>query len=100
MLNALSETYSNVTEAVKKVGISRKTHYQWVTESDEYKKAVDDINESLLDRAETILMKRLEKSDTALIFFLKTKGKKRGYVERQETEHSGNITNNMEITFK
>lgn len=41
--------------------------------------------ESVLDLAESKLIQNIQKNDnTAIIFFLKTKGKHRGYVERQE----------------
>ncbi len=45
--------------------------------------------EGRLDIAESILMKQIKKGNTtALIFFLKTKGRQRGYVEKQELSHS------------
>ena len=41
--------------------------------------------ESMLDTAEATLYDKIAAGDTtALIFFLKTEGKSRGYVERQE----------------
>ena len=41
--------------------------------------------ESLLDLAESNLIKNIQEQDnTAIIFYLKTQGKNRGYVERQE----------------
>jgi len=91
MIKALEDTYSNVTEAIKVVGICRTSHYDWMRKNEHYKKEVEDLNEGLLDRAENILMSRLSESDTALIFFLKTKGKKRGYVERTEHEVKGEV---------
>ena len=91
MIKALESSYSNVTEAVKIVGISRTTHYDWIDKNVHYKKEVEDLNEGLLDRAENILMDRLSESDTALIFFLKTRGKKRGYIERTEHEVKGEV---------
>lgn len=59
--------------------------YNWFDESQEFREAYEDANESLIDFAETALMKSIERgSDTATIFLLKTKGKHRGYVERVE----------------
>jgi len=87
MLKALEVTGHNITQACKKVGIKRETHYYWLHNSDVYKKADEDIQESLLDFAETMLMKKIKDGDTtSLIFFLKTKGKRRGYSERPDVE--------------
>ncbi len=91
-IKILTENYGNVTEACIAMEMSRGTHYLWMSRNEHYKKEVDNLNEGLLDRAESILMGRLSESDTALIFFLKTKGKSRGYVERIEQEIKGDIT--------
>jgi hypothetical protein len=55
-------------------------------ESDEqFKKDVEDISSMAIDICEAELWKLIkEGNSTAIIFFLKTKGKVRGYVERQE----------------
>jgi len=53
-----------------------------------------------IDHVESALMQKIiqEKDTTAIIFYLKTKGKKRGYVERQEFEHC--VGKNVIIEFK
>ena len=90
MLKALEKSLGVVTLAAKEVGIDRTMHYRWMNEDSEYRKAVDDIADVALDFAESMLHKQIQDKDTtATIFFLKTKGKKRGYVERQEIDHSG-----------
>lgn len=108
MLDALQKSLGIVSTACEKVGISRKTHYQWLKEDKEYRENVEDISEASIDFAESKLFERINgvliagngqtddereencyrvpPSDTALIFYLKTKGKKRGYVERTEIE--------------
>jgi hypothetical protein len=49
--------------------------------------------ETMLDNAETELYEQaLNGNTTALIFLLKTQGKGRGYVERQEQVLSGEVT--------
>lgn len=92
MIEALVETLGIVTIACKKVGIARKTHYEWYKEDEEYKNAVDDVLDVALDFAESMLHKQIQDKDTtATIFYLKTKGKSRGYVEKSEIDHNINL---------
>ncbi len=90
MLEALEQSLGVVTTACKVVGIERKTHYNWLDQDEDYKAAVKSIENVAIDFAESQLHKQIKKGSTqATIFYLKTKGKKRGYVERQEHELSG-----------
>ena len=89
MLEALEKSLGIATSACKSVGISRETHYRWIREDAEYKAAVDSIGDMTIDFVESQLHKQIrEGNSTATIFFLKTKAKKRGYVERQELDVS------------
>jgi hypothetical protein len=90
MLEALEKSLGVVTTACRSVGIGRTTHYLWMDKDPEYKKSVEDLENVALDYAETKLHSQITKENpTAIIFYLKTKGKKRGYVERQEISHEG-----------
>jgi|TARA_R110000803_G_scaffold125945_1_gene193439 hypothetical protein len=85
MIAALEKSLGIVTTACKKVGIGRTTFYDWLKEDKEFAKEVNQIQDIALDFAETQLHSQIgEGSTAATIFYLKTKGKKRGYVERQE----------------
>ena len=87
MLEALERSLGIVTTACNAVGVGRTTHYQWMKDDPEYKQAVKDIDNRTLDFAESHLHKLIKEGNpAATIFFLKTKGKARGYVERQEIE--------------
>lgn len=85
MLSALEETYGIVTAAVKIANISRSQHYEWMNEDPDYKAKVLAVDEIAIDFAETSLLKQVKKGiPVSTIFYLKTKGKKRGYVETQQ----------------
>jgi hypothetical protein len=85
MIEALEKSLGVVTAACKQVGIDRTTHYRWMEDDNDYKDAVNSITDIALDFAESRLHSRIKDGDTtSIIFYLKTKGKKRGYVERQE----------------
>ena len=87
MLDSLEKSLGVVTAACKAVGIGRTTHYLWMKDDPEYKAAVDELSDVAIDFAESHLHKQIKGGNsTSTIFFLKTKGKKRGYVERQEIE--------------
>jgi hypothetical protein len=98
MLDALEKSLGVVTSACKTVGIGRTTHYLWMDSDPEYKAAVDSIADVAIDFAESQLHKQIKDGNsTATIFFLKTKGKKRGYVERQEIDAVGGKLFQIEV---
>jgi len=100
IIEALEQSLGVITSACKKVGVGRTTFYGWLDSDAEFKKAVDDIQNIALDFAESQLHKQIKDGSTAAtIFYLKTKGKKRGYVERieQETTHNINDFNIKDI---
>lgn len=75
----------NVSVTCKQLNIGRKTFYLWYNTNEEFKEQIEDARESLIDFAETKLQQNIMNGQEASIFFfLKTIGKKRGYVERQE----------------
>lgn len=119
MVEALKKSLGIVSTACQSVDISRQTHYRWLSEDADYKSQVEDISEDAIDFVESKLHEKIDgimvqskntrgeevvytqpPSDTAIIFYLKTKAKKRGYIERQEidqkTEHSGSIAINWQ----
>jgi len=84
-IKAYAEQKGFICEVCKAVGISRQTFYRWKKNDKTFCEIVEDIEEGLIDFVESKLFTRIEKEDiTAIIFFLKTKGKGRGYVERIE----------------
>lgn len=87
MIEALEKSLGIVTTACKSVGISRETHYRWLREDENYKQEVEALSDVAIDFAESQLHKQIKDGNsTATIFYLKTKGKKRGYIERQEIQ--------------
>ena len=101
MIEALTKCLGIVTVACKEVDIARQTHYRWMQEDEDYKKAVDDVADVALDFAESKLHKQIEKEDTtATIFYLKTKGKKRGYIEKTDMDHTVIFPNLPDIILK
>jgi len=87
MIEALEKSLGIVTTACKTVGISRETHYRWTREDENYKSLVEGIADIALDFAESQLHKQIKDGEvSSTIFYLKTKGKKRGYIERVEQE--------------
>lgn len=85
MVKALEKSLGVVTTACKNIGIDRATHYRWLEDDPEYKAAVQALSDVALDFAESKLHSLIHEGDTtATIFYLKTKGKQRGYIERQE----------------
>lgn len=93
MIEALEKTLGIVTGACKMANISRETHYRWMKEDEKYREAVESISDIALDFAESQLHLQIQNGEvSSTIFYLKTKGKRRGYIERTEIEGNMNIT--------
>ena len=100
MIAALEKSLGIVTVACKNVGIDRSTHYQWLKDDADYAKSVKDIENIAVDFAESQLHKSIQKgSDTATIFYLKTKGKSRGYIEKSEVDNNVTVTKPLIIDW-
>jgi len=98
LLEALAKSKGIVSTACESVGLSRTTFYDYVNTDPEFAQAVDDINEKSIDFVESKLFEKITgvtvqtgdniyeqpPSDTAIIFYLKTQAKDRGYVEKTE----------------
>ena len=100
LVESLEKSLGVVTTACKQTGVNRSTFYDWYNKDEEFKKAVDSIGDIALDFAESQLHKQIKDGNsTATIFFLKTKGKKRGYIERQEITGVSGEPTAFEVTI-
>ena len=91
-LATMDKTFGNVSAACKAVGISRTMYYNWKKTDEKFKGEAesDRFEENYLDAIEAKLAKvaLIDENPTVLIFLAKTKGKKRGYIEKQEIDHT------------
>lgn len=106
LLAALETSLGIVKPACEAAGVSRETYYEWCRTDSAFKAKATEAHEIALDFAETKLFQlingvkmkssmkdkdgnqlevySLPPNTAAVIFFLKTRGKQRGYIERTE----------------
>lgn len=85
-----------MSNAAESLGCVRSTVYDFINKYDDVKQVFDDINETTIDKVENKMMELIDEGNsTLIIFYLKTKAKHRGYVERQE--HTGKDGEVMKI---
>ena len=97
MIKALYSSFGNVSEAIRllekeEITVGRTAHYRWLEEDEEYKEAVSHSADRTLDKVEKALQKQIENGSVqATIFYLKTKGKDRGFTEKTEIDLNATI---------
>lgn len=94
-------TDEQITEAIKgsggimstiadRMGVSWYTAQKFVQRNEVTKQAYEDEKETMLDMVESKAIDAIRANDAQMIrYYLSTKGKKRGFTEKQEIEHSG-----------
>ena len=92
-IKTLTESHGLISVAARKLGVSRATLHAMINKMPTVKEARDDAREALKDFAESKIFEEIKSGNTAMIiFFAKTQMKDRGYVERAELQHDGEIT--------
>ena len=85
IIEAIKHSDGLLTDAAKKAHVGYTTLWRYTKDYSSVEQAVKEAKETMLDFAESKLYGKIRDGDnTAIIFFLKTQGKARGYIERQE----------------
>lgn len=85
-LKNLKDGFGIISYACDMTNISRQTYYRWCNEDAEFKSVCDDIKEDTVDSVESKLFQAIGDGNiTAIIFYLKTHAKDRGYIETIDT---------------
>lgn len=97
VIDALTVSKGMRTKAAKRLRCSYNTVVRYINEYPNVAEAEKLSRETMLDAIELKAYAQAMQGDTAmLIFMLKTQGRGRGYVEKQEQEHSGELKINVE----
>jgi hypothetical protein len=82
LIIAMEKNLGIVTAACKEVGVSRDRFYTYYKEDPAFKAAIDEIDDYTTDYVESQLFKKIKQGDRAsILFYMKHKGRKRGYTE-------------------
>lgn len=102
LLECLKDSLGIVQTACMKAGLSRDTFYHYCRTDPVFKEQVDDIYEIALDYVETRLLTKIkEGSEKSIHFYLRNKGRNRGYGDTLDVTSNGdNITEIKLIPIK
>ena len=85
VLASLRASKGMVSIAARRAGCDRSTIYEYIKKYPSVAAALADERETMTDTAELALYSAIQDKEAwAVCFYLKTQGKGRGYVERQE----------------
>jgi len=93
---ALQGTFGNVSAAARALGLDRRTVQIRIAQSPNLQQVLQDARESMVDNAESALGRAVLAGEAwAVCFALKTQGRARGYVERQEIKQETRLAVTM-----
>lgn len=100
LIQSLEKNLGIVTPACKEVGISRDRFYTYYNEDPKFKMKVDDIQNIQLDFVENQLFKKIQEgSEKSILFYMRFRGKKRGYSDNLDITTGGENLNDIKIIF-
>jgi sugar-specific transcriptional regulator TrmB len=94
VIDAIKRSRGFISQAAKILKCAVPTIYNYKERYPEVEEAIKNERESLLDFAEGKLLENINNNDNAaIIFFLKTQGKHRGYSEKEQITIKNDFTN-------
>ena len=74
--------------------------YNWINKDNNFKNKVNEILEAQIDLVESKLIEKIQNNDLgAIIFYLKTKAKNRGYTKKPAVEMNINEPKTLKVEF-
>ena len=100
LLEALKSSRGIVSAACEVVGVDRSTYYRYYNDDEVFRNECNDIENLVIDFAESKLYEQIKGNNiTAIIFYLKTKGKRRGYYEKSISLNVNENNDKPEIDY-
>lgn len=94
---ALADLDGNVSAVARRFGVTRGAVEQLIAKNELLQQVVRDAREGLLDEAESALNRAVKEGAAwAICFFLKTQGRCRGYIERQDINQTTQVVTTAE----
>lgn len=98
IIEAIEKTGGNQAAAARALECSRNTIRNRINTSEKVKEAYDSVNEANLDKAENTLLELVQAGDfRAVKFYLRTKGRMRGYGDRMDITTGGDKINDFKV---
>lgn len=86
VIGAVDQLNGNMAAVCKQFHVARSVLFAYCERHPEVKRAVNDVLEAQVDMAESSLYRAVLNGEAwAVTFFLKTRGKRRGYIERSDS---------------
>lgn len=101
LLSEIETQCGNISAIARSFGVRRQSVSEYIERRPELKQALADAREGMLDEAENALLDAIRsKEGWAVCFALKTIGRNRGYVEKQEIEMSGPVIPEINVSIE
>jgi hypothetical protein len=101
VVQAIRESNGLLASAAVRLKCRYQTVWSYAQRYPEVQKAIEEQKETVLDLAEGKLYQAIQKGEAwAICFYLKTQGRKRGFLERHDIELTGKDKGPIEVVDK
>ena len=101
IIKAIPGTSGLISAIATKLGVHYRTVLRYRDQHESVRHAIEEEKEKMLDTAESNIHVKIQEGDMdASKWFLARKGKDRGYSEKIDTEHKGELKTILEVRYE